>query len=172
LIHYTGITGKKLASMIEIIIHTLKDNGILSSALVMDGCSSNLAACRQLGYSLNPDNPIVKREFDGHPTYLFIDYCHCIKNIRNCLASKHILLDGDGNELQWKYVEMLYKVQKEEGLHLANKLNLEHIEHERQKMKVYPAVQVGQNRYNRPIYMHYKLFIENNRYFPSLSLTL
>ncbi len=127
-------------------INVLHNNNVIVRALVMDGYSSNLAACRRLGYSLNPDDPIVMKEFNGEPCYLFIDYCHCMKNIRNCFAQEGILFDDDAKELNWEYVERLFKIQKEEGLHLANKLTQDHIYFENQKMKVFLSVQVCSNK--------------------------
>ena len=49
--------------------------------------------------------------------------------------------DGEGNEIQWKFLEELHKLQVSEGLHLANKLRARHVYWKPQKMKVNLAAQ-------------------------------
>lgn len=46
-----------------------------------------------------------------------------LKLVRNSLAEKKSLVDGQGNFIKWEYVERLHKLQLQEGLHLGNKLS-------------------------------------------------
>lgn len=50
--------------------------------------------------------------------------------------------DGDGNLIEWKYIDSLQKLQENEGLHLGNKLRKAHVQFFNQKMKVRLAVQL------------------------------
>lgn len=70
-----------------------------------------------------------------------LDACHMIKLIRNCLGSVGYLIDFEGSQIHWSYIESLETLQREEGLRLGNRLTKVHVEWERQKMKVRLAVQ-------------------------------
>lgn len=65
-----------------------------------------------------------------------------IKLIRNTLGDYKILIDQDGNEIDFKYLELLLKLQENKGLHLANKVRQAHIFFSNQKMKVRLATQL------------------------------
>jgi hypothetical protein len=69
-----------------------------------------------------------------------------LKLIRNAFEAKKILVDYQGNDIKWSYLEHLNEVQKCEGLHIANKLKCTHIDFIRQKMKVKLASQLFSNR--------------------------
>ena len=64
-----------------------------------------------------------------------------LKLMRNALAEKSVLIDGDGSEIKWQYLKALQELQSTEGLLAANKLNERHIQWTRQKMKVKLAAQ-------------------------------
>lgn len=66
----------------------------------------------------------------------FFDICHILKLVRNCFGDLKIIKDKDGQEINWKYIEELYKIQESECFHLANKLSKKHIQWRRLKMKV------------------------------------
>jgi hypothetical protein len=75
-----------------------------------------------------------------------------IKLIRNCLGKRKIMYTHAGM-IDWRYFESLHKLQKIEGLRLANKLTSKHIYFENNKMKVKLAVQifsdsVSKSKYN------------------------
>lgn len=114
--------------------------GIFVTTVTCDGPSANFAMFNHLGCCLKTVDG-MKTYFD-HPlnkeqkVYAVFDICHMLKLIRNCLGDLKIIKDINGNEIKWQYVEELYKIQKMEGFHLANKLNKKHVEWRRQKMKV------------------------------------
>ncbi|KAF2901847.1 hypothetical protein ILUMI_04340 [Ignelater luminosus] len=64
---------------------------------------------------------------------------------QNCLANYGKLADQEGDEIQWKYFELLVNLQNVEGFHAAIKLRKRHIEWEREKMKVKVATQTFSN---------------------------
>ena len=73
--------------------------------------------------------------------YIFLDVCHMLKLIRNTLGDGGIEIDKDGSKICWAYLIELQKWQETEGLRLANKLRLSHIQWWQQKMKVNLAAQ-------------------------------
>lgn len=127
--------------MIEKYVACLSEVGVTVRALVLDGHASNISAAKSLGYILSPENCKEYVTFNDEKMFFFLDYVHCIKLMRNIFAS-NILLDPDGNEISWHYIKLLQNIQQEEGLKLANKLSVRHIEFHNQKMKVNLAVQI------------------------------
>jgi len=61
--------------------------------------------------------------------------------MRNTLAEKGILLNERGEEVKWKYIVKLEKLQLNERLKAGNKLTQRHINWIKQKMKVNIAAQ-------------------------------
>lgn len=49
--------------------------------------------------------------------------------------------DGDGGIIDWEFIEKLFEYQKSEGLHIATKLKLRHLQWTREKIKVCIATQ-------------------------------
>lgn len=56
--------------------------------------------------------------------------------IRNTLGASKILIDDQGQKIQWAYLKELHKLQVAGGFYLGNKLSIRHINYENQKMKV------------------------------------
>lgn len=99
---------------------------------------------KKLGCRLDPnemkttfEHPITKE-----PIAIFLDACHMIKLIRNCLQSYANIVDGNGKYVSWAYLELLNNLQNTEFFHLANKLRNCHINFQNQKMKVKLATQL------------------------------
>ena len=63
------------------------------------------------------------------------------KTVRNCFGEKKILVDKDGNQVNWDYVKCLHDFQEKEEIHLANKLRVGHITWMKKKMNVKLAAQ-------------------------------
>lgn len=64
-----------------------------------------------------------------------------MKLIRNTLASKEILLDGANRPIKWSFIENLILLQKNSGMHFANKVNLKHMDWRKNIMSVKLAAQ-------------------------------
>lgn len=60
--------------------------------------------------------------------FVFLDYCHMIKLVRNILGDKKILKTQGGHIIAWNHIKNLHKFQQEEGLRAANKLTNKHIQ--------------------------------------------
>lgn len=58
------------------------------------------------------------------------------------MEKKKTLLDGDGNIIDFNFIQQLFILQETEGCHLANKLRKNHIFFFKQKMKVKLATQL------------------------------
>lgn len=70
---------------------------------------------------------------------------HLVKLVRNAIGSWKSLLDGQNNVIKWQYVVDLYEYQKKNGFTLANKITKQHVDFEKNKMKVKYAAQVISN---------------------------
>ena len=70
-----------------------------------------------------------------------LDVCHMLKLVRNTLGDKEIFYAANGREIRWNYMKELYNVQKNDILHLGNKLKSKYIKYNNQKMKVAIAAQ-------------------------------
>ena len=57
-----------------------------------------------------------------------------LKLARNSLGDMKVFYDEDGNTICWHYITDLYNVQKNDILHLGNKLKPTHIKWHNQKM--------------------------------------
>ena len=139
-----GLTGKEKANLVTTCLEKLHDVGVKVASLTCDGPSVNLAMLKALGIDLSPEklNPYFKHPSDPScKIHVFLDLCHMIKLVRNTFGDYKVLYDPDGNEVNWKYLIELHKLQDSEGLHLANKLKSAHINWHQQKMKVNLAVQ-------------------------------
>ncbi|KAJ4932497.1 hypothetical protein JOQ06_010917 [Pogonophryne albipinna] len=64
-----------------------------------------------------------------------------VQLLRNVFSTVGVLVREDGQQIMWKYIEELHKLQ-EEGLRLGNKLKMAHIQWRNQKMKVNLAAQL------------------------------
>ena len=74
--------------------------------------------------------------------YGICDVCHMLKLVRNALADLKILRDAENREIKWSYIKHLVDVQDTAGIRDANKVNGNHINVHKHKMKVKLASQV------------------------------
>ncbi|KAE8745828.1 hypothetical protein FOCC_FOCC007475, partial [Frankliniella occidentalis] len=87
-------------------------------------------------YFMHPSCPDTK-------VYFIFDICHMLKLVRNTLAGRKVLEDGDGNQIAWYDIVNLHRMQTKEGLRLANKLNESNVtKWYKNKQKVTFAAQV------------------------------
>ncbi|CAL1295611.1 unnamed protein product [Larinioides sclopetarius] len=139
-----GLDANERANLIRKSLEMIHETGIDVISLTFDGTSVNLSTAHCLGCTF--DSQSLKTSFK-HPISdkdicVLLDPSHMMKLIRNTLASKGSLFDGNGNIIKWDYIVSLHKIQHHEGLLLATKLRTRHIEWKREKMKVKLATQV------------------------------
>jgi DNA transposase THAP9 len=141
-----SLTGSERAELTRKCLVKLYEIGVRVETFTFDGASSNITMANALGANLSSGVDNLKTSF-SHPSdakrevSVFLDVCHMMKLVRNCLADKGSIVDGDGNIIQWKYISELEKLQSTEGLRLGNKLTKAHIAWYNQKMKVKLAAQ-------------------------------
>ena len=84
----------------------------------------------------------------AHPSDAFkrvctlLDPCHQIKLLRNHFAKVAYFLEDNNEKVSWSYIKELHKIQEDVGWRFGNKVSAKHMQWERMKMKVSPAVQV------------------------------
>ena len=141
-----GLGGTERANLIKLCIQRLSDIGIRVISVTCDGPSTHFKMFKELGVSLEPQNinPSLPHPncANTDKVYTLLDICHMLKLVRNTLAQYGTLLDHENKEISWSYIVALQTLQDREGLKLANKLKLSHIQWWQQKMKVDLAAQV------------------------------
>ena len=139
-----GLTGEEKANLTKDCLTKLHEVEVKVVSFTCDGPTTHQAMFKLLGARLSAEN---LQAYFPHPCdnnqriYIFLDACHMIKLVRNTMSEWKVLKDGDGNTIEWKFLEELHKLQESEGLRLANKLRAAHIDWKQQKMKVNLAAQ-------------------------------
>lgn len=139
-----GLSATEKANLVNRCLGFVQESGVIVTSLTFDGAAVNFKTVENLGADFSdPEN--LKTSF-LHPVtndnvHIFLDPCHMIKLIRNCLASQDGISDSENREISWTYISELVKLQRSEGLHAANKIRLQHLQWEREKMKVRLATQ-------------------------------
>lgn len=139
-----GLTAEERGHLLSTCLSKLFEADANVVSVTFDGCSANLSMVSKLGYCLkyvNPTTSFAHPENAASPVYVMLDPCHMLKLVRNLLAKKGILLDVNGERIQWGHVVLLQNLQDSEGLRASNKLTLRHINWTKQKMKVNIAAQ-------------------------------
>lgn len=140
-----GLSAKTVSQLIKETIIRLHGIGVIVISVTFDGASHQIAALEILGASFSHFLP---RPHFPHPcdssrnVVAVLDICHMIKLIRNALHfHKTFFWEGRG-KVEWKYYELLSKLQTEHGIRAGNKITKEHIEFENKKMRVYLSTQL------------------------------
>ncbi|XP_072401245.1 DNA transposase THAP9 [Diabrotica undecimpunctata] len=139
-----GLNGTQKANLVNQCLQLIEtETGAHVTSLTFDGATANVAMTHILGCSRKLANIKPFFSIQNKKYFIFYDPCHMVKLIRNTFGDKrHIIIDEDGNSINWNYIEYLQELQEQEGLHLANKLRKNHVNFFNQKMKVRLAVQL------------------------------
>lgn len=119
-----GLSGCERANLVTDCLLRLHSIGVEIVSLTFDGSSSNIAMATSLGCSWNAEEPVVAFAHpaaDGLQIQIFPDPCHMLKLMRNLLAERGTVLDGDGLEIKWSFVKNLESMQSAEGLRAGTK---------------------------------------------------
>lgn len=137
-----SMDGAQKQKLVQSVIEAITNCKIIVASVTFDGFQANKTMCRLFGAVLNVYSPIFKPNFilQKQRVNIFFDAPHMIKLIRNRLATKGMLIDGEGNAIEWKYFVELVRM-KNRGFTLPHKMNLSHIAWHQKKMKVEIAVQ-------------------------------
>lgn len=132
------------ATLFKEVVFALQKIGITPMNVTFDGYSANHKMCFELGANLNFNDrrfqPYVCWE-NEKKTFIIKDPPHMHKLVRNALARNECLIDGDDNEICWKFYEHLVEYCKTNHFSSMHKLNQKHIQWKRNSMKVELAVQ-------------------------------
>jgi hypothetical protein len=143
LIFFAGLNGSERANLVRTALEQINQTGAKAVSITCDGPSTHLTMMRELGGKLDPED---MKTYFSHPTcpnqrvHLILDLVHMLKLVRNSLATKKIIKSSSG-EVKWDFIEKLHYFQEKEGLRAGTKLRSQHIEWERNKMKVNIAAQ-------------------------------
>ncbi|KAF0754266.1 THAP-type domain-containing protein, partial [Aphis craccivora] len=113
----TSLNGTQNAELTKHALNLIKDTGVNVVSITFDGCSSNVTMARLLGC----DFSIITLNTKFEDVVVFLDPAHMVKLIRNTFGEKKTFLDGDGNLIDFNFVQKLFILQETEGCHLANK---------------------------------------------------
>ena len=123
----------------------VKETGAVVTNSVCDNPPVNLSMLRSLGGKVDSSDTqpnLFLQNAIGNYVLAFMDPPHLIKLTRNTLGDKKELVDRYGRRVRWEHIVLLHKLQKKQGLHLANKLTQRHIDFSKNRMNVRYASQV------------------------------
>ncbi|CAH2085969.1 unnamed protein product [Euphydryas editha] len=141
----SSLTGEQKSHLVQVCIQMVEETGINIVALTCDGLAANFAMFQDLGCDLQKCQEKTVFAVENQKVFAFIDPCHCIKLIRNAFGDLKVIIDREGNKIEFKYIKLLLELQEKEGLHLGTKLSKAHVEFATQKMKVRLATQLFSN---------------------------
>ena len=126
-------------SLLKNLLSLAADHGLRVKTITCDGTSTNLTMLKSLGCKFTDSFETMVTKFK-HPTmdyyvYCTLDVCHMIKLARNALGDLGCFKTADGKLIEWQFIKNLIELQVEEGFNIANKLNGDHLNWQRQKMK-------------------------------------
>lgn len=109
-----GIASETSAVLIENALVQLHEIGVEVVSLTLDGPNEHFATVRKLGavISENKIQPYFFHPITSKPIYVIFDACHMLKLIRNAFGEGKILLDNEGNKIEWRYIVQLAKLQE------------------------------------------------------------
>lgn len=141
--HFIGnLNQNQKAELLKEIITAITNVGIVVVNLTFDGLSTNLQACVILGSSfvLSDFRPFFPNPVNGSRVHVILDACHMLKLWRNTLANIKTIKDGNGNVIDWHFLEKLEYYRTKNDF-ITHKLTKCHILWYTNKMNVRLAAQ-------------------------------
>lgn len=139
-----GLTGKEKAELVKRCLEFIHESGVTVTSLTFDGAPVNFTMATSLGADFS-NFQYLKSSFlhpiTANEIFIFLDPCHMIKLVRNTFGTQKYLTDISNQTINWDYLVKLVNKQSFEGLHLATKIKLRHLNWVREKMKVKIATQ-------------------------------
>lgn len=136
-----SLSSEVLSKLVKMCIVKLYDVGVIVHNVTFDGTNVNVNAMKKLGCQF-PEKPFFTLKLGNvsQKICVLLDACHMLKLARNTLADKKTITSIHGI-VDFKYIQRLNTLQKEQGLNLANKLSDKHIFYNNRKMNVKIAAQ-------------------------------
>jgi hypothetical protein len=139
------ISAKDQAMLVSKSLEMAAKAGLKVWSVTADGTAVNLRTFEILGCKLSGTYDEMKTSFKhpktGEDVYIILDPCHMLKLTRNALGHLGSFIECDGNPIKWHYIEELHELQQQEGLNLANKLSMNHLNYQKHEMNVRLAAQ-------------------------------
>lgn len=129
------------SDLIRDVIGKVNTTGAYLMSIAFDGLRTNFSTCEALGASFDLQNlqPFILNPKNNSKIAIVLDPPHMLKLLRNCLAAKGNLIDGQNNvNIAWSYFEKL--VLQKSNL-ASHKMTRKHIKFETNKMNVKLAAQ-------------------------------
>lgn len=138
--------GRNRAELIRQAVYKLNDTGAVITNIVMDNCPVNYSTYKSLGCEFSRkyedlDTSTELKNTKGKSILALFDAPHLLKLVRNALGHWHTIIDWNNQPIEWNLIVSLHKHQVENKLKLANKLSKQHIDFQKNSMKVKFATQ-------------------------------
>lgn len=145
-IHELDTNGRK--NLLVEIISMVTRCGIKIINLTFDGHSANMPAMESLGARLKIKvktesrklRPYINNPINKERIYVFLDPCHMEKLIRCRWATCEVFYDGNGEKIEWRYIQALYEYSCRNDFR-THKLTKKHMQWQRNAMNVRLAVE-------------------------------
>ena len=139
-------TGHQRSELIRQAVFKLNNTGAVVTNIVMDNCPVNYSTYRSLGCCFskiyeNLDTTTGLLNKLGKPILAMFDPPHLIKLVRNALGHWKTIVDWNNQNINWNLIAGLHDYQFEHHFKLANKLSKQHIQFQKNCMKVKFATQ-------------------------------
>lgn len=136
------LTSAQKVGLLGRCLDLLHATSITVVSLTFDGCPTNINMVKQLGCNLNVKSLESTFTLSNYQINILPDPAHMVKLVRNTFGEKQILIDGEGQIIDFNYIKQLLNLQDTENFHLTTKLKQDHVFYSRQKMKVKLATQL------------------------------
>lgn len=138
-----GLKGREKQTLKNRMIAEITRVGAKVINVTFDGYENNFTACRLSGASFKWSDmrPFFPNPVDGKNVFVNVDNCHSFKLVRNCLGSEKVLIDSNGEKIEWIYFERLERCRIKNDL-VTHNVTKKHIQWTRNKMCVRLAVQL------------------------------
>lgn len=129
--------------LLENVLNALLEIGVKITSVTFDGDPVHKKMCEKLGANLDIFSEHFQPYFvfGGKKISIFYDICHNEKLIRGQLDKKKILIDQNGDEVKWSYIQNLVRYTKEMEFIGTHKLKQAHLDWRRRPMNVRIAIE-------------------------------
>lgn len=139
--YINGLAADEKSAITGELLRRLHSFRVKVVSIIFDGPKVNISMANYLGADFESNQAYITDPNDStRRIFIILDACHMLKLSRNCFAT-YTLYDGEGKKIEWRYIEMLYKIQNELNWNFGNKLTKTHMQWNKKKMNVKLAAQ-------------------------------
>lgn len=139
-----SLDGLKKAALFRSVLDALFGVGIIITSATCDNHFTNKKMWEILGADLNIESDTFQPYIlfgENHKIFTYFDVCHLEKLVRGQMDKRQILIDEDGNDVKWQYLEQLVKCGQNNGFIGMHKVTQKHLNWKRRPMNVRIAVE-------------------------------